>query len=164
MLKNSSDYVRRSGVVLLFLLLLVCLPAGAQQGGGQGSHGDKQPVEAASMCSIAVYSSGNQIATVAAELLKTLEAVELTLPGVKKMQSGPRLAELLKSLKIEEFKQVRVSGYAKGRLATAEYLIKKEDLHDRIILSYSRRGTAKLVVPELAFDDWVVDVYRLDIE
>ena len=54
--------------------------------------------------------------------------------------------------------------YHAGRLATAEYLIKKEDLHDRIILSYSRRGTAKLVVPELALDDWVVDVYRLDIE
>ncbi|OGK11337.1 MAG: hypothetical protein A2W80_05005 [Candidatus Riflebacteria bacterium GWC2_50_8] len=124
----------------------------------------KESAEKASQCSIAVVRSGAQIATVTAELLTGLETVDLTLPDVKKTQSGPRLLDLLTALKVTEYKQVKAYGYAKGRLATAEYTILKENMHDRIILSYSRRGTAKLAVPELAFDDWLVDVYKLEIE
>jgi hypothetical protein len=129
-------------------------------------HDEKQKEAAAkaSQCSIAIFRADVQLATVTAELLTGLESVDLTLPGVQKTQSGPRLLDLLTALKITEYRQIKAYGYAKGRLATAEYIILKDNMHDRIILSYSRRGTAKLAVPELAFDDWLVDVYKLEIE
>lgn len=157
--------------LLQLKILLICLatlgPCSPGQAGQQpapSTEKQKVKVEAAALCSIAVFTTGEQVATVTAELLTTLEPVSLTLPGVEKTQSGPRLVDLLTALKITEYKQIKIHGYAKGRLATAEYAITKDRMHDRIIFSFSRRGTAKLAVPELAFDDWIVDVYKLEIE
>ncbi|MBU1107740.1 MAG: hypothetical protein KKB51_13795 [Candidatus Riflebacteria bacterium] len=151
----------RLKILLVGLAILgLCLTGQAEQSSGK----QKETLEAASLCSIAVFSSGIQVATAASELLTSLESVNLTLPDAQKVQSGPRLIDLLTALKISDYKQITIYGYAKGRLATAEYTILKEKLHERIILSFSRRGTAKLVVPELAFDDWIVDVYKLETE
>jgi len=160
MRKHRGYWPTRAVIFLMMLLLLgsaVHCPA-------QPVEKQKERVEAASQCAIAVFRSGEQIATAGAELLTGLESVDLTLPGVEKPQSGPRLIDLLTALKISDYQKITVHGYAKGRIATAEYTITRDNMHERIILSYSRRGTAKLVVPELAFDDWIVDVSKLEIE
>lgn len=115
-------------------------------------------------CEISITKNGQNIATLTAEILNSTLAHELKLDEVEKSQSGPRLSDLLKSLNIEDFHEIKILGYAKGRLATAEYSLKKEQIHDKIILSFSKRGTVKLVVPELAFDDWVIDVYQMEVK
>jgi hypothetical protein len=127
-------------VLLLFLSAsLTCLAE-------QPVEKQKERATVAAHCAIAVFRGGEQIATAGTELLTGLESVDVNLP------------------KISDYQKVTIQGFAKGRLATAEYSITRDKMHDRIILSYSRRGTAKLVVPELAFDDWIVDVSKLEIE
>lgn len=161
MFKNLSHRTTSAALLLLALLVLTgTTPCVAEP----QEKKQKERIETASNCIIAVFHNGRQIATAGAELLTKLETFELTLPGVKKAQSGPRLIDLLAALNLNEFKKVTIHGFAKGRVATAEYTITKENLHNRVILSFSRRGTAKLVVPELAFDDWIVDVNKLELE
>ncbi|PKL51340.1 MAG: hypothetical protein CVV42_00380 [Candidatus Riflebacteria bacterium HGW-Riflebacteria-2] len=155
---QSPVYADTLLVLLLFLSAsLTCLAE-------QPVEKQKERATVAAHCAIAVFRGGEQIATAGTELLTGLESVDVNLPGVEKTQSGPRLIDLLAALKISDYQKVTIQGFAKGRLATAEYSITRDKMHDRIILSYSRRGTAKLVVPELAFDDWIVDVSKLEIE
>lgn len=161
MQKHGKYGSARAGI---FLMMLLLLGSALNSMAEQPAEKQKERAEAASQCNIAVYRGGEQIATAGAELLTGLESVELTLPGVEKAQKGPRLADLLAAIKVDDYQKVTVYGYAKGRIATAEYTIARDKMHERIILSYSRRGTAKLVVPELAFDDWIVDVSKLEIK
>lgn len=124
----------------------------------------KQIAREALQSDITLVKPDLSVATLTAELINTAEVFELNLPGVKKTQRGPRLKELIGLAGVEDFSEVRVFGYAKGRIATAEYAMKSAMVHDQVLLSFSRRGTVKLVVPELSFDDWIVDVYRLELK
>lgn len=154
----------RATAATIFFLALFTLVGMTPCLAGQEENKQKELIETASNCVIAVFRGGEQIATAGAELLTKLESVALNLPGVKKTQNGPRLVDLLAALDLKDYKKITIHGFAKGRVATAEYTISRDKLHDRIIFSFSRRGTAKLVVPELTFDDWIVDVNKLEIE
>jgi hypothetical protein len=161
MQNHGKFWPAHTGICLLMLFLLGNT---LHSLANQPAEKQKERAETASQCAIAVFRNGEQIATAGAELLTSLESVDLNLAGVDKPQRGPRLADLLSALRIGDYEKITVYGYAKGRIATAEYTIDKDKMHERIILSYSRRGTAKLVVPELSFDDWIVDVYKLEIK
>lgn len=153
---------KKSG--FLIILGTLFLFSGAELLAEDSGNKTSQKARAGENCQIVLLVGDVQVATITAELLSTLENVVLKVPGVRKKQEGPRLKALLSALKINDFKQITFMGMAKGRIATAEYRISKEQLHDDIILAYSKRGTVKLVVPELSFDDWVVDIERVVVE
>jgi hypothetical protein len=104
------------------------------------------------------------VATITPEIISSVPSSKLELPNVEKIQKGPSLKALLQKVGIKDFESIKAFGYAKKRIATAEYTLEKSKLHEKVILSYSKRGTVKLVVPELNFDDWIVDIYRLEIK
>ena len=117
-----------------------------------------------SKCAITLVQNGQFVATITPEIISSIPSRKLELPNIEKPQKGPALQELLQKVGIREFESVKAFGYTKKRIAAAEYTLEKSKLHEKVILSYSRRGTVKLVVPELSFDDWIVDIYRLEIK
>jgi len=117
-----------------------------------------------SKCAISLVQNGQFVATITPEIISSVPSRKLELPNVDKPQKGPSLRELLQKVGISEFESVKAFGYVKKRIATAEYTLNKSKLHEKVLLSYSKRGTVKLVVPELNFDEWIVDIYRLEIK
>jgi hypothetical protein len=150
------------GLILLFPGLVVgqaSAPDHLRSHGGEGR--EQTPVTG--YC-LAVIVDGQQVASLTIDDLKALPLVEDVLQEGSKPQNGPTLKSVLAKVGITKFRQLTVAGFAKGRVATAEITLTSAQVHDRVLFDLTRRGTAKLASPELAFDDWIVDVAKVIVE
>jgi len=150
---------------MFFAVLIFCclLQASVVVAEGKKEH-HRVAVDAGSLCNIGVFLNNNQIATLDAKLLTECPAVEFKAADTEKVQRGPMIKDILQKIGVKEFQQITFYGYAKKRIATAEYTITSKKLNDKVIFSFSKRGTVKLIAPELSFDDWIVDVNKMEIK
>ncbi|MFZ2961056.1 MAG: hypothetical protein WA705_29605 [Candidatus Ozemobacteraceae bacterium] len=162
--------VRRAAFFTLFqttfiLFLLFVIPSAfAQTQDASGTHHSKASGHPAIVSGymIPVFSKGVQVASLSLDHLKGLPAIEVTTPETKKNQSGPTLLAVLESIGVKDFSEVIISGYSKGRISTAEMTLKKNQVNKLLIFDFTNRGTVKLVSPEIPFNDWIVDIDKVE--
>ena len=73
-------------------------------------------------------------------------------------QEGPTLLAVLKSSKVENFKEVAVT----GREGT-KYLPRTE-VTDQLVLDFNNRGSVKLASPTMPRDERIRDITRIEIK
>jgi hypothetical protein len=112
--------------------------------------------------SVEITLNDQHVADVTLSQLHTLPEVSFT--ANEKTQTGPTLLSVLQYAGITEFSQVKVSGWSKGRVATAELPLDKADITDQVILEFNNQGKTKLAAPTIPDSDWIVDVEAIEVE
>jgi hypothetical protein len=111
---------------------------------------------------LAIVHQGNRIAELRLADLQRLPQASIILDGKK--QSGPSVSAVLENLGISSFDMVTVVGKTKGRLASRELRLRKDQLTDAVLFDLTNRGTAKLVSPDLPSELWIVDAGEVIVE
>ena len=73
-------------------------------------------------------------------------------------QEGPTLLAVLKSAKVEEFKEVAVT----GREGTKT--LPRSEVTDQLVLDFNNRGSVKLASPTMPRDERIRDITRIEIK
>jgi len=128
-------------------------------------------------CNKPVPSSGNP--TASASIPKSETIFELVKPDGSKIpflmndlknlplttifadgspQEGPTLLAVLKSAKVEEFKEVAVT----GREGTKT--LPRSEVTDQLVLDFNNRGSVKLASPTMPRDERIRDITRIEIK
>jgi hypothetical protein len=111
---------------------------------------------------IKVFSNDEQIASLSLDDVLKLQQVAETADG--KEQEGPTLLSVLELAGVREFSEVKVEGLTKGRIASAELILSKGQITDRVILDRTNKGTTKLCSPDIAANNWIIDVDKLVVK
>lgn len=111
---------------------------------------------------IKVMQNGKQIALLSLTQLQTLPAV--TFSAYQRTETGPTLLSVLKLAGIDSFSKITISGMLRGRVATGELTLARNEVTDEVILDFSNQGTAKLAGSEIPFDNWIIDVSEMGVE
>ena len=115
-----------------------------------------------SQYSIAVIFNDKQIATLTVADLAKLPQVKSNIAGTD--ENGPTFLSVLNSIGIQDFTEVTVSGFTKGRVATADLTLKKSDITDNVMLALVSRGTAKLTGTDIGANQAIIDVNKIVIK
>ena len=128
-------------------------------------------------CNKPVHSSGNP--TVSASIPKSETIFEVVKPDGSKIpflmndlknlplttmfaegspQEGPTLLAVLKSAKVEDFKEVAVT----GREGTK--ILPRSEVTDQLVLDFNNRGSVKLASPTMPRDERIRDITRIEIK
>jgi hypothetical protein len=91
--------------------------------------------------------------------LSKLDKVQFNADG--KDEEGPTLMSALALVSISSFNEITVYGYSRGRLATAELTLKRNQINDQVILDFSNQGTCKLAGVDIPSNDWIIDVNKM---
>lgn len=76
-------------------------------------------------------------------------------------QQGPALLEVLEESGVSQFKRVVVKG--SGVRDSGRIVLDRSDIDDDVLLDLAARGTAKLCGPNIAWEDRVRDVERIEV-
>jgi hypothetical protein len=111
---------------------------------------------------INVLQNGRQTGSLSLAQLKTLPTV--TFNAYQRTETGPTLLSALKLAGIDSFARITVSGMLRGRVATGELSLNRNDITDEVILDFSNEGKAKLAGSKIPFDNWIIDVSEVRVE
>jgi hypothetical protein len=81
-----------------------------------------------------------------------------------KNYTGPTLATLLTQAGVTSYSKITIKGYVKGRVATGELVVTKEEVNDKLILRSTNSNTYSLASPDIDADSWIIDVNELVVE
>ncbi len=150
-------------VISLYILAILLLSlVGCSQKQSLEASANSSEISSGKQYSILVLFNDRQIAPLNLDDLSRLEQVTFSAEG--KEQRGPTLLSALKLNGISGFKEIKVVGYARGRVASSELTLKSGQVNDKVILAISKQGTAKLVSPDIPSKDWVIDVSKLEVK
>jgi len=93
------------------------------------------------------------------EELRSLPARQITMDG--EVQEGPPVLDVLKAAGVTEFKSLTVIGL--GLRDSGRLVLDAADVDGDVLLDFSLRGTVKICGPEIAWEDRVRDVERIEI-
>lgn len=123
---------------------------------------NSQAIDTGNEYAIKVFSNDTQIASLSFDDLLQLPQVTVSAGG--KEQEGPPLLSLLDLAGVGEFSEVTVIGLTRGRIASAQLVLKEDQINDEVILDISNKGTAKLCGPNIDANEWIIDVSKLVVK
>jgi hypothetical protein len=112
--------------------------------------------------SIAVSAGSGTVVYLTLDQLNKL--AKTAVRAADRNNDGPSLSSVLDLAGIKEYKSVKVVGMDRGRMATAELSLERQQVTDKTILDITNRGTCKFVSPDVAFENWIYDVTALVVE
>jgi hypothetical protein len=151
--------MRRSGGVVIGLLLaavlVACGPSGAGTGSGSGTGSGGGG--ASSSGSVVVRDGARELARFDLAALQALPQVDVKTPqsAGDQVQTGPTVRSVLDKAGVAAVTQLRVEGRDPAQTLSGA------DLDGRPILDVTNRGTVKLAGADLTTDRWVRDVTAL---
>jgi hypothetical protein len=149
--------MRRSGGVVVGLLLATALVACGSNGGGTGSGtGTGSGGGASSSGSVVVRDGARELARFDLAALQALPQVDVKTPqsAGDQVQTGPTVRSVLDKAGVAAVTQLRVEGRDPAQTLSGADL-------DGPILDVTNRGTVKLAGADLTTDRWVRDVTAL---
>jgi hypothetical protein len=154
-----SKIVRAVLAVAVTLTVLMVFTAGCSSDTASSDESDNsRPQE----YSIHISRDGQHVTYVTLSQLHTLPEVSFQAKGTT--QTGPTLLSVLQYAGIAEFSKVKVAGWSKGRLATAELPLDRAQITDQVILEFNNQGKTKLAAPTIPDSDWIIDVEAIEVE
>lgn len=142
-------------LVAALLFLVSALVTGCSNG-GEESGADEQDYR------IKIFSGGNLTTSLNLTQLQSLPNVSLSAFG--KSEEGPTLLLVLELAGVKEFTKVTVVGMVRGRLASGELTLNRDEITGDVILDFTNRGTTKLAGAQIPEDDWIIDVTEIRTE
>jgi hypothetical protein len=95
--------------------------------------------------------------------LEDLEAFEqVTIQADGDEQCGPRLLDVLEDAGVDEFDRLSIAGM--GIRDDGELALVRSEVTADVVLDISRRGTVKVVSPDMTWEDRVRDVTEIVVE
>jgi hypothetical protein len=149
----------RWAAVVLVMLAVFAAGCSSESGGTKDSDNDSSSPQE---YSIEISQNGQHVTDVTLSQLHTLPEVSFT--AIEKTQTGPSLLSVLHYAGITEFSQVKVSGWSKGRVATAELPLDRDEITDQVILEFNNQGKTKLAGPNIPDSNWIIDVEAIEVE
>lgn len=111
---------------------------------------------------VKVTVSGAAAASLTIAQLQDLPKVSLE--AYSKSEEGPTLLSALELAGVNDFSRVTAIGLLKGRVASAELTLTREQVTGSVILDFTNRGTVKLAGADIPEDNWIIDVTELKVE
>ncbi len=111
---------------------------------------------------ISVVVNDKQTATLTPADLAKLPQIKQTVGGTE--ETGPTLLSALASANINDFTQITIFGFTKGRVATAELALTRAQVTNNVMLALVARGTVKLTGTDIGADKAVVDVNKMVVK
>jgi hypothetical protein len=111
---------------------------------------------------IKFFLKDKQVASLGITELQTLPKVSLSAFSVS--EEGPTLLSVLELAGIKEFTKVQITGMVRGRIASAQLTLNRDEITPEVILDFTNRGTAKLAGAKIPQDNWVIDVSEIRAE
>ncbi len=149
-------------LVRLIVCLLLGLPILVSSCGGAGSTSGSSATSSPSGYSIAILVGDKQTATLTVAELAKLPQVKQTVGNTE--ETGPTLLSALASVGVNDFTQLTVYGFSKGRVATAELDLTRAQVTDNVMLALVARGTAKLTGTDIGANRAIVDVNKIVVK
>ncbi len=112
--------------------------------------------------SVAVFFQGKQVAALTRDDLVKLNQVSITASGSP--QNGPTLLSALQKAGINDFSELTAFGMTRGRIATAELILKKDQVDDSVVLDMNNRGKCKLCGINIPQNNWIIDLEKLEVK
>jgi hypothetical protein len=160
--------VRAVALVVIFTGLIIlagCSPAAsAPAGTSTGNVADNSSIEKtgdnSDVYSIAFYLNGKQMEALTIDDLLKLDQITIDINGSP--QNGPTLLSVLKRAGIDDFSELTAYGMSRGRLATAETMLKREQVDDTVMLDMNKRGKCKLCGANIPQSNWIIDIEKIE--
>lgn len=124
--------------------------------------GSSQGIDTGNEYAIKVFLNDTQIASLRLDDL--LQLPQVTVSAGDKDQEGPTLLSVLDLAGVGEFSEVTVVGLTRGRIGSAELVLKKDQITDEVILDKTNKGTTKLCGPDIDYNQWIIDVSKLVVK
>ena len=108
---------------------------------------------------VAIVRDEETLRTFDLEELNVFPAKQIMMQG--ELQQGPPLLDVLEAAGITEFTAVVVTGV--GLRDSGRIELRREEIDRGVLLDFSSRGTVKICGPEIAWEDRVRDVERVEV-
>lgn len=79
-------------------------------------------------------------------------------------ETGPLFSDVLDFADIKNYSTLTITGYSKGRIASAEITLTPSQVHDGVIMDITNSGTVKLAATDIVKNDWIRDVEQIIVE
>lgn len=109
---------------------------------------------------VVIVRDDDVLARYTLEDIEEFEQVTIEVDGDE--QRGPRLLDVLDDAGVEEFDRLSVAGM--GIRDDGELVLVRSEVTEDVVLDISRRGTVKVVSPEMNWEDRVRDVTEIVVE
>ena len=146
----------------LILLIIGLVLSGAVGCSGESDEESPTETNGEETYSIKIYVNDKLTGSVTLEEIDSLDKVAFSTED--KDEEGPILTDVLEFAGIEDFNKVTAVGMTKGRIASAELTLERDQIDDTVILDITNRGTTKLAGKNISSNDWIIDVSELRIE
>jgi hypothetical protein len=146
---------RATSLLLIFIIAVLAILLASVLG-------CSKEIDTGNKYAIKVFSNDKQIASLSLDDLLKLPQVTVSAGG--KDQEGPTLLSALDLAGIREFSEVTVVGLTRGRIGSAELVLKKDQITDKVILDKTNKGTTKLCGPDIDYNKWIIDVSKLVVK
>ncbi len=161
--KHQATFFLFASIFVILSLLVTGMTACTSP--GQSSTkvpGTTPQIETGTGYTIQVWRGEEKAGELTLAVLSGLEKVKFTADG--KDEEGPALMSALNLVGINSFNEITFYGYSRGRLATAELTLKRDQINDKVILDFSNQGTCKLAGAEIPSNDWIIDVNKMVVK
>lgn len=148
--------------VFLMILTAGLVISGATGCSGESEEENPNDTKSEEVYSIKIYINDRLEYSITFDEIDALDKVAFS--AENKDEEGPLLTDVLKAGGISFFNQVTVVGMSKGRLASAELVLTRDQIDNSVILDITNRGTTKLAGKNIPSNDWIIDVSELRIE
>jgi hypothetical protein len=111
---------------------------------------------------INIVYHGESFTALSLAQLQTLPKISLN--AFNKSEEGPTLLSALELAGVKDFTALTVIGMLRGRIASGELTLMRNEITNEVILDFSNHGTAKLAGPNIPEDNWIIDVSEMRIE
>jgi hypothetical protein len=108
---------------------------------------------------VALVRDEEVVRTFELEELRALPARQIKMQG--EVQEGPPLLDVLRAAGVTEFTSLTVTGL--GLRDSGRLVLRAADVDEDVLLDFSLRGTVKVAGPEIAWEDRVRDVERIEV-
>jgi uncharacterized protein YceK len=168
MTRYNYFIVIRTAAIIVMVISLVMLSGCSQvtSTSAEGVAADNSSAEktgySSSVYSIAFFFNGNKMAALTIDDLSTLEQVTININGSP--QDGPTLISALKMAGIDDFTELTAYGMSRGRLATAEATLKREQIDDSVMLDINKHGKCKLCGANIPQSNWIIDIEKIEVK
>ncbi len=111
---------------------------------------------------MAVIINGRMAAALTRADLEKLDQVTITASGSP--ENGPTLPSVLAKAGITDFSELTAYGMSRGRLASAELTLKRDQVDGSVVLDLNNRGKCKLCGTNIPQDNWIIDLEKLEVK
>lgn len=79
-------------------------------------------------------------------------------------ETGPLFSYVLDFAGVSDYEILTITGYSKGRIASAEIMLTPAQVHDGVVMDLTNSGTVKLAATDIPKNDWIRDVEQIIVE